>query len=472
MRALYFPELPEHGDVSDWLALGHSIEALHARADALAPATAAPSVNDQAPSTDDQRLDIRRMSDVQRVPIEWLWRNRIALGKQTLIGGEPGLGKSQLVIALAAAVTTGGRLPCDEGHAPLGNVVILSAEDDAADTIRPRLDAAGADASRVYQITAVQQRDGSGRRTFNLQADLALLERTIVEVGDVRLVVIDPVSSYLGKVDSHKNADVRSVLEPLGDMASRRRVAVVAITHFSKGAGKSAVNAFIGSIAHVAAARAAFTVMRDPDSADGARRLFLAAKNNLGPDAGGLAFRLEQRLLPGDDLVASAVAWCEEKVTRTADDILSASKAGDGERSAKDDAMEFLRDVLAAGPVDALDIEAQARSAAMLSDSKRISECKPIRAAAAALGVVKKRVGFGPGARLQWSLPDGDPTIDALRPHRCPLRKEGIYGRKGHLWGSDRPPRRQQPSRAIPNPDPEAPAKGRASQDRGGAAAS
>ena len=88
-------------------------------------------------------------------------------------------------------------------------------------------------------------------------------------------------------------------------------------------------------------------------------------------------------------------------MTRTADDILSASKAGDGERSAKADAIGFLRDVLADGPVDALDIEAQARSGAMLSDFKRISECKPIRDAAATLRVVKKRIGFGPGARLR-----------------------------------------------------------------------
>jgi putative DNA primase/helicase len=98
-----------------------------------------------------------------------------------------------------------------------------------------------------------------------LQADLELLEREITRIGDVGLVIIDPVSSYLGKTDSHKNSDVRGTLEPLGEMAARLRVAAVSVTHLSKSGGTSAINRFIGSIAFVAAARAAFIVTRDPD---------------------------------------------------------------------------------------------------------------------------------------------------------------------------------------------------------------
>jgi hypothetical protein len=99
-------------------------------------------------------------------PIEWLWPGRVAIGKQTLIAGEAGLGKSQIGIAMAAAVTTGGPWPCNEGHAPHGNVIILSAEDDPADTIVPRLLAAGADPQRVQIITAVRSEDGSGQRPW------------------------------------------------------------------------------------------------------------------------------------------------------------------------------------------------------------------------------------------------------------------------------------------------------------------
>ena len=174
-----------------------------------------------------------RAGNIAPEKVEWLWPGRLARGKHTCIAGEQGAGKSTLSISIVAAITTGGSWPCGEGRSPiLGNVVILSAEDGAADTIVPRLIAAGADLDRVHIISAV--RNGNGRRTFNMQTDIELLERKIAEIGDVAMVIIDPVSSYLGKTDSHKNSEVRGVLEPLADMADRTRVAVLSITHFSK----------------------------------------------------------------------------------------------------------------------------------------------------------------------------------------------------------------------------------------------
>src|SRR5215211_7520004 len=119
-------------------------------------------------------------------------------------------------------------------------MVILSAEDGAADTIVPRLIAAGANLDRVHIVSAVGNADGNGRRSVNLQTDLELLERKIAEVGDTALVVVDPVSSYLGKTDSHKNSEVRGVLEPLSEMAERTRVAILSVTHFSKAGANNA----------------------------------------------------------------------------------------------------------------------------------------------------------------------------------------------------------------------------------------
>src|SRR5262245_3624196 len=127
-------------------------------------------------------LIARCAADVKPEPVEWLWPGRVALGKLTLIAGEAGLGKSQLAIAMAAAVTTGGEWPCREGRAPLGSVVILSAEDGAADTVVPRLIAAGADCKRVHLVSAVH--DGKGWRSLDLSVDLALVEREISEIGD------------------------------------------------------------------------------------------------------------------------------------------------------------------------------------------------------------------------------------------------------------------------------------------------
>lgn len=225
-----------------------------------------------------------RASDVTPEKIEWIWPGRIACGKHTTIAGDPGTGKSQVMISIIAAVTTGGKLPCSEGYAPLGSVIILAAEDGVADTIVPRLLAAGANVERVHIVTAV--RVGNGTRTFNLQADLKMLEQKIGDVGDVGLVCIDPISSYLGKVDSHKNAELRAVLEPVGRMAEDARVGILSVTHFSKGgagASTKALYRFIGSIAFTAAPRAAFVVVEDPDDKD--RRLFLHGKNNLAKPA-------------------------------------------------------------------------------------------------------------------------------------------------------------------------------------------
>ena len=181
-------------------------------------------------------------------------------------------------------------------------------------------------------------------------------------------MIIDPVSSYLGKTDSHKNAEVRAVLEPIGEMGSRLRVAVIGVTHFSKGAGTSANNRIIGSIAFVAAARAAFIVSRDPD--DENRRLFVPSKNNLGPDREGLGFRIETREV-GQGIIAPAVSFDGLPVTRTADEILSAISSG-GPATSKDDAKLFLIDALNGGPASVPDLEAMARAHGLLGEAQRL----------------------------------------------------------------------------------------------------
>lgn len=337
-------------------------------------------------------LSVRRASDIAPEPMEWLWPGRIGIGKLSLVAGVPGLGKSQFTAFLAAAVTANRPLPCDEGFAPQGSVIILSAEDDETDTIRPRLDAAGADPSRVLIVSSVFSEDAT-RRGFNLQRDLELLEQQIASAENVRLVIIDPISSYLGRVDSHKNADVRTVLEPLAELAARLRVAVVAVTHLSKGMAMKAADRVIGSIAFIAAARSAIMILHDPENPD--RRLFIMLKNNLSKHTNGLAFRICERRL-GDQIVASHIEWEPDRIVATADEVLTASgKIGSDKKHSE----EFLIEMLGQGEtaVSAIMAAAQENGIAWVS----------VKRAKYRLGIQTKRkaTDLAKGGQWFWTLP-------------------------------------------------------------------
>lgn len=348
-----------------------------------------------------KHLVARRVSDVQPEPIRWLWRDRIALGKLTIIAGDPGLGKSQLTAFLAACVSTGTAWPNEDGLAPHGSIIMLSCEDDVADTIRPRLEVAGADLTKVMVIEAVRIGTG-GRRGVSLVEDLAELERVLAETGDVRLVVVDPITAYLDKTDTHKTGDVRAALAPLQDLAARYGVAIVAVSHLNKsgGNGKS-INAVTGSGAFVAASRATFMVTKGQE--DDGLRLFVQAKNNLA-NAPGLAFRVVERVLPGG-IKAPLIEFERGTVAVTADEALGDGTKGQ-DRSALDAAKEFLRTELAQGPVSAKALFERGKDMA-------ISQAT-LRRAKEALGVQARKAGYQGEWTWEMVVVAGDfPTVFA-----------------------------------------------------------
>jgi AAA domain len=321
----------------------------------------------EPPRKQRSKLRSKKGSDITMQHITWVWPGRIAKGKHTAIAGEPGIGKSQLALWVGATVTKGGPWGREPGIAPKGGVVLFSAEDGAADTIVPRFLAAGGDAEKLHIVTATENEDGS-LAAFNLQTDLAALEAKIKEVGDVVLVIIDPISSYLGKTDSHRNTEVRGAIEPLSEMADRLAVAVVSITHFNKGSAGNktrALHKVIGSIAFVGAPRMAFAVVEEAD--DTGRRLFLPIKHNIAPPAKGLAYRLEQAVAGyiGNDepVYASRIAWDDEPVDVTADQAIAEheeslrGEKGEGRKPAREKAEKFLLSWLKDGPRPAAIIE-------------------------------------------------------------------------------------------------------------------
>jgi len=247
----------------------------------------------------------------------------------------------------------------------------------------PRLLAADADCSKVHILEAVRREDDEGHRSFNLQLDLAEFEKKIAELGDALLVIIDPITSYLGRVDSHKNAELRSVLEPLGKMAARLRVTVIANTHLSKASVGSANSRVIGSVAFVNHSRATFIVTADAE--DRGRRLFLPSKTNLGKPRDGLAYRIADTVIHGQGAViwAPYVKWEDAPVTMSADEAVAAM-AGDAEsRGALEEAKQFLLEVLDEGPVAQKEIKQQAEEAGLA--------WRTVRRAKTALGVEARK---------------------------------------------------------------------------------
>lgn len=384
----------------------------------------------------------RCVSDIVAKPVRWLWKGRITRGKVTVLAGHPGLGKSQATISMAAIVTIGGAWPVDRSRCELGSVVILSAEDDAADTIRPRLEAAGADLDRAWILEAVREigRDGTPiKRTFNLGEDIGRLKVMVEGIGKVALIVIDPITAYLGRVDSHKNAEVRGVLAPLAEMAAETGSAVVCVSHLNKASAgtEAAMLRVMGSVGFVGAARGAYLIAKDPDDED--RRLFLPMKNNLAKDLGGLAFRVVGRDL-GKGIETSCVEWGSEIVTMTAEAALAPVVEGEPPATVN---TEWLRDLLKDGGREVAEIRKEAKGAGISSQALRYAREK--------LGIQPYKRGYQ-GA-WWWALdqrcgsPDegGDPPVKyTTAPHLWntdPLKPScGAGSSKGVVAHNDTPP--------------------------------
>jgi putative DNA primase/helicase len=342
------------------------------------------------------QLLLSRASDIKPEKVEWLVEGSIPLGAMAVIGGQPGLGKSQIAISLAAAVTTGKGLPNGEIFSEIGSVIILANEDDAARTIRPRLDAAGADTTRVHIVEGIAREGQADADLFQLDTDIRELRITAQLMGDVRLIIIDPPSAYLGtKVDSYKDSDVRRVLTPLGALAQETGALIVLVVHLNKRTEGGAQQRIGGSTAWVAAPRVAFLVVEDPKTKE---RFMLPVKNNLGDDKTGYQYRIVEKLLNYDEqkIKAPHIEWLFT-TQRSALDLLAPPKRE--HTSVVDDAKTFLEDELAVGVKQVTELKESAKSAGLSWAS--------IQRAKKELFILSEKKGEG----WQWTLHSGDKNV-------------------------------------------------------------
>ena len=330
-------------------------------------------------------------TDLTPEPYRWLWQYWLAMGKLHILAGAPGQGKTTIALAMAATITIGGRWPDGSRCAP-GNVLIWSGEDDPADTLVPRLMAAGADRARCFFIEGAR-RDGEVV-PFDPARDLGQLLEAIEKIGGISLLVIDPVVSAVTG-DSHKNTEVRRALQPLVDLAAKCDCAVLGITHFAKGGqGTDPAQRVVGSVAFTAVARVVMVAAKVKGDEEGQdTRILARSKSNIGPDDGGFQYHLEQsEPLPG--IHASHIAW-GKAVEGTARELLT--DPDDGPQDDASDAVELLRAELDTVRWTSCDEAAKPLKAAGFSK-------KQIWAASKKVGVMRKKDGMKGG--WMWRLRD------------------------------------------------------------------
>ena len=278
----------------------------------------------------------------------WLWKGRIPAGEITLIAGTQGLGKSILAIDMISHITTGMDWP-DKSPCKEGNVVLLAAEDNFATTIKPRHIAAGADLSKVTVIrgAVVQKGRRKGKlEPFDLSSHIDQLKYLVNEVKNVRAIVIDPIGSYMGNTDIHRENQVRNVMFVLkSEIAEKYDIAVLGVVHLRKGGSDGPIlERILGSVAFTATARTAWGVAQDSEDPD--RRKFVPFKYNLAKRTiKGLEFFIV------DGCNGEGVIKWGDEITELAEDVMH--DQGMRPEKAREKAKKLIVAILKKGPKSA-----------------------------------------------------------------------------------------------------------------------
>ena len=344
-----------------------------------------------------RRAKMTCAADLVPQKVEWLWSGRVPLGTITMFAGDPKLGKSYVTLAMAAALSRGLPLPMSDQPDRPGSTILMSAEDDPARTIAPRLMAAGADLTKIHVLESVIHANGS-EALPSLRADIDTITAAAARLGDCRLIVIDPVSAYLNGVDDHRNTALRGVLTPLNRLAEQLGTAVVLVNHLTKGGSPNGKYRVLGSIAYVGACRANHLFVADPDDPTGRRVLMLDNGSNSSPPAPVLAYTIENRD------TGARIEWFDASVaSRPVETLQSARPALAGHQGVRHrDCDHWLRAFLAEGPRSAIELFDAANSVGFSRNQ--------IKRAKYRVGVTAVKAGFASTGEWIWRLdaPAGD----------------------------------------------------------------
>jgi putative DNA primase/helicase len=341
-------------------------------------------------------ITTRRASEIAPEPISWLWKYWLARGKLHIIAGVPETGKTTIALSYAAIVSSGATWP-DGTRATIENVLLWTSEDDAADTLVPRLIRMDAGLDRIHFIEEAIP-PGAKSRPFNPATDMPALVKKTKAIGDVALLILDPIVAAMPmNRNSHNNAESRNGMQPVVDFAKASDIAVLGIGHLTKGtAGKDPLERINGSGAFGALPRLVMGAAKnDAIGDDQPERIMVRIKSNIGPSGGGFGYHIDMApLLERPDVEATRIVW-GLSLEGTAHELLNTAEGmdEDDKTSKVAEAMVFLKTALAPGERPQREIMADAKKAG-------ISERTLVRATKGTVGKRKTALGW-----YWWSLP-------------------------------------------------------------------
>lgn len=385
-------------DISEWIENHDSLDEqqLAARIVAMIDGAKAEPAGKPAVERRDISLRIVALDAVTERETDWLWQGWIPFGALTIIGGNPGAGKSSLSLDIATRLSKAWPMPTGDRAGLRGITVIVGDEDSAGRVTRPRLRKMGADLSHVKILEGVTI--GDDEQPFALDGGTEPLDLLMGLYPETRLIILDPITDYLGfAVNANSNAEVRRVLRPLNPWADRHNVAVVGITHLNKRKDDDAAFRVLGSMGFVAIARAVLGVSVHPEDIDRPawekRRIVTPIKQSYAPEGDAVVFRIDQ--------AEQTVLWDPESLLMGANEALSGGTNGKPAGTTKAEA--WLRTQLdnAQGPIEATTLKKRAEEYGTCSE-------RALYRAAERIGVSKGSTGFGSDRKVWWGRPGMD----------------------------------------------------------------
>lgn len=339
----------------------------------------------------DVSIECITANEVEPEPLVWLWENRIPQGKLTVFCGVPDTGKSTVSIDIVARGSRAQPWPDGENKNPIFDTLMMISEDDLNDTIVPRLMAAKADLSRVHfaKQTVITGKDGKRHaQRIALDTDLKAMRKLLAERSEIRLIIIDPLGSYLGKMKKNSEEDIRFILTELKELAEQAKVSIISIDHFNKNSDQSAIHRLSGAGALAAVPRAVWAFVKDGEDPEKLKRLMLNAKLNVVAEAKkvGLAYRTAGVNLPIKETIASLpiIEWLGSNDSDL-DEVLHAQT--DREKGKLGKCAEWLIKILAKGPEFSRDIYPKAANAGFSKNTLQRAKVK--------IGIVTKETPQG-----------------------------------------------------------------------------